>query len=669
MLPPLAAAIWLYTSDLLPGTGPSPLYLFLAAASLGTALLYATRSGSTGAGVLRTASLHVSLFLLGWVACVADDPKNGERWFGRDIAQTDLYTATVLEPPIERARTWRAKVAITGKVHAGIVSAASGKGLVYIYKDGLRPDIKKGDRLLLPGKWVTISNPGNPDEFDYAGFCRRNGYYHQQFLPPKDVQRINRAATPSVAARVHEQGMETLASYLRDSAVLGLLQAMLLGDERNFDNNLRQQYADTGIIHIVAISGSHVLIFFQFITVLLFWIRGRRHQFVKYLIAVPLVCFYVIIAGAPPSAVRAAVMFSIVAFGVMVQGDKQPLNQLAASAFLMLLYEPMWLFAVGFQLSFAAVTSLILFYRPVLSLVKPPALLKPLWQAAAASIAAELLVAPIVIYYFHSFPLMFLPANVLAYLFMSVVLILGLLLVLTGSVPFIASSIAWLLTVLVGLFHTLTGALHNLSPESFSRLYLSFPGLICLLLIIGSGSAWLLFHRRHGLTCMLAGIAALLCLNIVRTAGILQQRAFISYNISRNGYSELIQGAQYFPFRSNARFNEELHFVTRETHISKGIERLRQKAEPLITVGRKNLLVLEQPVGTDSGRLPPVDVLVIHYPVKEFNAPELQRIFGFRKLVLAGDQKRWIAGRWKDSCRKHGIPLHIPALDGAYVLR
>src|SRR5690606_16379397 len=168
------------------------------------------------------------------------------------------------------------------------------------------------------------------------------------------------AQEKSLTDKTHARAMHILDHYIKDTATLGLIQAMLLGDEMNFDPELRQSYVETGIIHIVAISGSHVMVFFGIISFLFFWLKSPRYEFIKYLISVPLVCFYVAVAGAPTSAVRAAIMFSFIALGLLIQKERQPLNQLFATAFFMLLYEPMWFFAVGFQLSFAAVLSLII---------------------------------------------------------------------------------------------------------------------------------------------------------------------------------------------------------------------------------------------------------------------------------------------------------------------
>src|SRR5690606_846697 len=133
------------------------------------------------------------------------------------------------------------------------------------------------------------------------------------------------------------------------------------------------------------------------------------------------------------------------------QKTSNSLNQLLAAATLLLCAQPMWLFAVGFQLSFVAVLSLILFYQPVYRLLSPvPKIARALWGAMAASIAAEVLIAPLVIYYFHLFPSMFIVANVAAYLFMGFLMVAGMLIIALSAFPAVAGAIAWVVTFLAG---------------------------------------------------------------------------------------------------------------------------------------------------------------------------------------------------------------------------
>ncbi len=174
---------------------------------------------------------------------------------------------------------------------------------------------------LFQGKWQPIGNAGNPFEFDYAAYCKRSGIFYQQSCSVNDIRlySANNPGATSFIDRAHDLCMQQLDKYITDPKTKGLIQAMILGDEVNLDEDLRQSYADTGIIHIIAISGGNVAIFFMAISFLLLWLRHKQHMWIKYAIALPLVWFYVLMAGAAPSAIRAAVMFSLLAFSVMLE--------------------------------------------------------------------------------------------------------------------------------------------------------------------------------------------------------------------------------------------------------------------------------------------------------------------------------------------------------------
>ena len=363
----------------------------------------------------------------------------------------------ITSTPVEKERTWKIPVNVLSTIDSGSVWAVSGKAFVYVYKSGYPLRLHKGDSIIVPGNWQPIRAAGNPFEFDYARYCRRNGILQQQFCSRAEIRTygINNPASTSFTERTHDWCMAQLDKYIPDKKARGLIQAMLLGDEVNLDEDLRDAYAATGIIHIIAISGGNVAIFFIVISFLLRWLKHKKHLWVKYLIALPLVWFYVVMAGSSPSAIRAAVMFSLLALGILMQKNNNSLNQLFATAFVLLCAEPMWLFAIGFQLSFVAVLSIILFYGPIYRWVSPKNFLtKTLWGTVAASLSAEILIAPVVIYYFHNFPAMFLVANVAAYVFMSVVLVLGICVVALSGLAVVASFLGTCIIKLVAVFDT-----------------------------------------------------------------------------------------------------------------------------------------------------------------------------------------------------------------------
>jgi competence protein ComEC len=315
--------------------------------------------------------LAFGLFFCGYGIAITNDIRSNHHWYGNEPTQHKYCLVQLTDDPVAREHTWKVPVTVLAYMDTGRTDATNGKASLYIYKDSVAPKWHKGDTIMVPGAWQTIKNAGNPFEFDYAAWCRRNNIYFQQFCALDDTRFYgvhNPNSTPLIE-KIHQWCMAQLDRYLPDQKTKGLVQAMLLGDEVNLNEDLLQSYSETGIVHIIAISGGNVAIFFIFISFLLGWLKHKRHLWIKYAIALPLVWIYVLIAGSSPSAIRAAVMFSLIAGGIMLNKNGNSLNHLFATAFLLLVAQPMWLFSVGFQLSFIAVLSLALFYSPIIQMV------------------------------------------------------------------------------------------------------------------------------------------------------------------------------------------------------------------------------------------------------------------------------------------------------------
>lgn len=672
LLLPLIAAIVCYDQQWLPHTDRNTMLLAQWIALAATVVLCAYNVRSSVYGYLRSVVLFAAIFITGWQCCQLNDHRYEKNWFGHYIEAASSFQVKPEEDPSERNKTWKIPVSIENADIANRVQPVTGKALLYLYKDSTGCALRKGDRLIVPNKWKPIENSGNPADFDYQRFCNRNQIYYLQFLSQQEIAKLSSAvASPSWIDITHDWAMEALAKYLKDNATLGLMQAMLLGEEDNFDADMRQAYSETGIIHVVAISGGHVMMLFWIIGGLLFWIRHKRYEFIKYLIAVPCVCFYVAVAGAPVSAVRAAVMFSFLASGYVLQKEQEPINQLCITAFFMLLYEPMWLMAVGFQLSFAAVLSLILFYRPILHLYTPASLwLRKLWSVAAASIAAEMIVAPLVIYYFHLFPIGFLLANILAWMLMGFVLCAGLLLIAFSTWAPLASLLAAVMTKVVYVFNVGIEIIQNINPPAFNHLYLSGICLALIYFIIACCSELLPIRRKQIIPTALATFCLLLILLIQRRWQTLQQEQFIVYNLRPHAYAEIISGGRYYPTLNQNEVDAEKDFSTKTAHIQNAAwQKGEGKTSGILLHKGKSILILEEAPLRDTTFRLKVNYLVVAFPLKHYDAPLLKRQFDFDKLIVTGGQKTYIARQWKDSCDHQKIATHFTMFDGAFVLR
>lgn len=273
-----------------------------------------------------------------------------------------------------------------------------------------------------------------PGTFDYATYLQRNGvYYELNNEAPKDWVSLDETAVgPSLGDQFQKWGKATLLRDLPvEDAMVHLLWAMVLGWKGGVEDDLQEAFMRSGTIHVFAISGLHIaLIAGIFIQALMFFGMPRELAGIA---SLPLIWAYTGITGWQASAIRSAAMMSVVVVGWALRRPGQLINSLAASAILVLLWDPQQLFQGGFQLSFLVVFSLATL-GPRLqalaeSIVLPRTLvpeshrtawhrtrdwvLRSLVQSVSVAAAAWLGSLPLVMHLFHMFNPISLLANLI----------------------------------------------------------------------------------------------------------------------------------------------------------------------------------------------------------------------------------------------------------------
>ncbi len=662
---PFAAGILCYDRGWLAIAGTNALVIISLAFLVYMAIVITNKSSNP----LTFLLLSIIMFFSGSAISYFDDVRNNTAWFGNNTNTANVYLARITDIPSEKERSWKVPVSIESVIKDGKATKASGNAFLYLYKSNLTMLLHKGDSILVPGNWQPIKNAGNPFEFNYAANCRRNGIYYQQFCSVYNI-RLYAANDPSAASFIdkgHDWCMQQLDKYITETKTKGLMQAMLLGDEVNLDEELLQSYSETGIVHIIAISGGNVAIFFIVISWLFWWLKHKKHLWVKYAIALPLVWIYVLMAGAAPSAIRAAVMFSLLAFSIMFQKNNNSLNQLLATAFVLLCAQPEWLFSLGFQLSFVAVLSLILFYKWVYKWISPANKIAALlWSVVAASIAAELLVAPLVIYYFHMFPLLFIVANVAAYLFMSLVLVLGIAIIALSFIPAVAQFIGACTVWIVTFFDKIVVWLQGFNPASFHFIMLQDVELLLVYVIITGAVLFLIKRQKAALFMSLAG-ACLLLTSFCNDEWIsLHQHRLVIYNTTRASHIELVNGKTYTVLNTEIANHKKIAYTVKPAHTNWGAwQESNDTPSEVIDINGKTVLLLNREI-TNAPPFP-VNYLFINYP-EETDLVKLQKIFSPSLIIFGNNYSREQTDKFVKACADKNIPLHIIANDGAFVL-
>ncbi len=313
------------------------------------------------------------------------------------------------------------------------------------------PNVVAGDRWAMTGRLQSPPPPRNPADFDYGAYLRQHGIHWTLAVDrPADVER--RAAAPLGYARtVHEARRyvsHTLQTHVPTEAARSIQHALLLGDRSDVDDAHRTAFAHTGLMHLLAVSGLHVLLVgmlaYQLLRPVLMrlgWSR-RRVDAVRAVLTLVLLLTYMAITGGRPSVVRATLMAALLIGGTLTNRVYASLNALGAAALMLLWMRPAALYDPGFQLSFAAVIGIVLFNPKLMGLL--PGMFthgtaqRFVTQSVTVSTAALLGTTPFLLLHFGFASGAGLLLNVAAIPLTALALAAGVLTIATSALPQVA---------------------------------------------------------------------------------------------------------------------------------------------------------------------------------------------------------------------------------------
>lgn len=332
---------------------------------------------------------------------------------------------------------------------------ATGKVLV-LFKRADSLNLRVGDRLTVFDDINDASNARNPGDFNYKEYLESIDVYGQVYVDKSGILGISRdQAVLPWYVELRNDLLDDLANSNLEPQPRALIEALVLGQRQNVDPKISQEFRDAGVIHILALSGLHVGILLLILKFCFKWMLGWKHGLVlQTLVIIGLLWGFAFLTGMSPSIMRAVTMFSFVAIGMNLNRKGSVFHSLTVSALVLLLIDSRLLFQVGFQLSYTAVLAIVMLQPIFASLLPRPRnwLLRNLWQIFTVTLAAQIGVAPLSIYYFHQFPLLFLLGNMLLLLVLPVILATSLffIVLLQTGIP-----TAWLADLLNHTFNVI----------------------------------------------------------------------------------------------------------------------------------------------------------------------------------------------------------------------
>ena len=614
--------------------------------------------------------------LLAWYQNI----QHADNWFGRNYIKQNSLIVTLLEDPVEKIKSYKANASVDLILHNNTFIKTKGTIILYFKKDSTLPGLDYGSQLIISKPLQEIKNSGNPGGFDYKRHSLFQGITHQVYLKENEFKILpttNKRFVNQFINTSRSKVLSILRNNIKGEKELGLAEALLIGYKDDLDKTLVQSYSNTGVVHVIAISGLHLGLIYWLLTWFFTPLQKRKLNWLRPIFLLAGLWIFSLLAGAQPSILRSAVMFTCIVLGDSFQRKSSIYNSLALSAALLLWINPYWLWDVGFQLSYAAVLSIIIFMQPIYHwlYIKNKAL-DFIWKMNAVTLAAQILTLPIGIYHFHQFPANFLFTNLLAVPLSSFILLDEILLCILSFIPPVAAFIGKIIAWLIWIMNSYVERIEKLPFSLWDALQISILQTILLLGVAAGFGFWFMEKSKTGFKYALVALLGFVVLRTVSFIKADNRQQLIVYNVAQKQAIDLIDGRKYLFVGDPDLLADDFvqHFHLKPSRVmyriepAAGFDNYQHHENLLVYKNKKILLVNETKYFSSPEKKIPVDLLLVSdNPKLYFN--KLSETFLVKQVVFDGSSPAWKINYWKKDCDSLHIPYHDVSEKGAFVMK
>ena len=527
--------------------------------------------------------------------------------------------------------------------------------------------LEQGQLLLTMEKPKAFTSTSNPGAFDFSKYAHQQQVSYSVYLHDEEQWVIvgdQEKRKKSLIERSREKILFILRNTIRDKINIGLAEAMLIGFREDLDRELLNAYVDTGVVHVIAISGLHLGLIFMLIDLGIRTLFGKkRARYAGIFITIPLLWGFAILTGSSSSVNRSALMFSVLIIGKAISKRNNSLNALFASAFILLYYNPRVISDIGFQLSYAAVASILIFEKGINQLLYlKNKMARYGWNMISISIAAQLLTIPLVIFHFHRFPLLFLFTNLVAIPLSSIILVLEILLCIIYMMNIKAELI---ITAIELLMDWMNGYIRSVSRIPFAMMddiYLSNLNILLSFLLFML-VAWTFLHPSKKLYHISIFLLLLLCtVRLYERRLLHHEKKVIVLNL-KQATAIVIQHGKHGVIaisENHIEVQESLQKLLKETGQATGIKHWEIKSLPNLP-----LIINISSSGIDTKRQEKANKIILIAGNPDLTLEEMKINKGnCEKIITDGSNKLWKIQQWEKEAYGLHLPLHSTAEKG-----
>ena len=332
-----------------------------------------------------------------------------------------------------------------------------------------------------------VESPKNDFQFDYAKYLARKGIYYQSFATDEILEAPKKTLT--ISEKIRQKRLEILNTI--DGSKLPkrereFLKGIILADRTEMDAEMVSDFSKSGLVHFLAISGTHLAIIFWLILYLLKPIFPAKFRKIPIVLSLLFIWSFTIFIDYGSSVVRSCLMITAYYSFILLQRKPDLLHAMAIAGFAILIFDTHQVFDVGFQLSFVAVFGIFWLNTPILkNLPRPKNKIQDfLFNVVSMSLAAQIATLPLVIFYFHQYSFLSIVANVIIVPFSEIIIIFSLLMTVLFAFKL---EFSWLSFIYEKLVDFLLKSIHFFADQDWffiKNIPLNWVELIILFVVI-----------------------------------------------------------------------------------------------------------------------------------------------------------------------------------------
>lgn len=620
--------------------------------------------------ILIGLSIYVILICMGSVITRINTITQNENWIGYN--NSPPFLIRLLETPVEKNKLLKTTAAIEARLENKKWVHVKGRLLLYFSKEEKNKLLKQGDLLLINQSLQPVDTYTNPGGFNYAAYLARNNIYHRLFLQVSQYEKVN---TGQVSWRIQTTGivLSVLRKYIPGKQEQAIAEALLIGYTFDLEDELLAAYSRTGVIHVIAISGMHLGLVYGILLLLTNPLKRFRYtQWPRPLIILVSLWAFSILVGASASVLRAAVIFSFMITGEWLQRRNNTYNSLAASMFCLLCFNPFYLWDLGFQLSYAAVTGIMVFTKPIYRYCYIPyKAIRYCYQLLIVTCSAQVFTIPVVLYHFHQFPNLFMFTNLVVVPLSGLVLYACILLLILSPIHLIAYYFGELLHTILRLMNRFIMYAEQLPFAVTDHIQINPIQVLCYYLLILFFCKWIISKRPHYLLYLLTCVGVGLLTYSFRHIQARQKNRLVIYHFPGKPVTEIFGAGKYISIAHQENLSATLKMRAATHTLLGGFGQKKVLAPVENSILSVNTLIVgwlnKKPLPKAGSRPIKVDVLILqNNPVVTLTY--LEQVFKVSTYVWDSNNSLWKIRKWKKEADSLHLRHHSVPEQGAFVM-